>query len=60
MFLFEGYLTRYGLGEWAKGRYNAMSKYASDCIGCGACENRCPYNLPIRKMLQRAAEKFGK
>ena len=60
VFLFEGYLTRYGLGEWAKGRYNAMSKYASDCIGCGACENRCPYNLPIRKMLQRAAEKFGK
>ena len=60
VFLFEGYLTRYGLEEWARGRYNAMSKFASDCIGCGACENRCPYNLPIRKMLQRAADKFGK
>ena len=60
VFLFEGYLTRYGLGEWAKGRYEAMAVHASDCIGCGACENRCPYNLPIRKMLQRAAEKFGK
>ena len=59
VFLFEGYLTRYGLEQWAKDRYNAMSKFASDCIGCGACENRCPYNLPIRKMLKRAAEKFG-
>ena len=58
-FLFEGYLSRYGLGEWAKGRYDAMGKHASDCIGCGACEDRCPYNLPIRKMLKNVAEKFG-
>ena len=60
VFLFEGYLTRYGLGDWAKDRYASMAKHASDCIGCGACEDRCPYNLPIRKMMQRAAEKFGK
>jgi len=60
VFLFEGYLTRYGLEDWARSRYDSMGKHASDCIGCGACENRCPYNLPIRKMLQRAAEKFGK
>ena len=60
VFLFEGYLSRYGLENWARDRYDSMAKHASDCIGCGACENRCPYNLPIRKMLQRAAEKFGK
>ena len=59
-FLFEGYLSRYGLAEWAKGRYNTMSKFASDCIGCGACEDRCPYHLPIRQMLKTVAEKFGK
>jgi len=58
-FLFEGYLKRYGLGEWAKGRYAAMPKHASDCIGCGACESRCPYNLPIREMLKKVAESFG-
>ena len=60
VFLFEGYLSRYGLAEWAKDRYATLSKTASDCIGCGACESRCPYNLPIRKMLQEAAAKFGK
>ena len=59
-FLFEGYLSRYGLAGWAKGRYEAMGKYASDCIGCGACEDRCPYHLPIRQMLKTVAEKFGK
>ena len=59
VFLFEGYLSRYGLGEWAKSRYATLPVKASACIGCGACEDRCPYNLPIRKMLKSAAEKFG-
>ncbi len=58
-FLFEGYLSRYGLADWAKGRYAAMSRKASDCIGCGACETRCPYNLPIRDMLKKVAAVFG-
>ncbi len=58
-FLFDGYLQRYGLGDWARSRYAAMDKHASDCIGCGACEARCPYDLPIRKMLQTVAGHFG-
>lgn len=60
MFVFEGYLERYGLAEWAKGRYEAQAKTASDCIGCGLCETRCPYNLPIREMLKHTAKAFGK
>ena len=60
VFLFEGYLSRYGLGEWALGRYSAMPKKASDCIECGVCETRCPYNLPIRAMLKKAAAKMDK
>lgn len=59
VFLFQGYLDRYGLGDWAKERYGAMPVKASACIGCGACEKRCPYNLPIREMLKDAAAKFG-
>ncbi len=58
-FLFEGYLSRYGLADWAKGRYAALPKKASDCIACGLCETRCPYNLPIRDMLKNVATLFG-
>lgn len=59
VFLMEGYLTRYHLADWAKTRYNAMAVKASACVGCGACEDRCPYHLPIRKMLKKAADEFG-
>ena len=58
-FLFHGYLDRYGLADWAKGRYATLPVKASACIECGACENRCPYNLPIRMMLKKVAADFG-
>lgn len=59
VFLFDGYLTRYGLDEWAKNRYASLDVKASACVECGKCESRCPYNLPIRKMLREAAGRFG-
>ena len=57
-FLLEGYYTRYNLKEWATARYKALPKNASDCIGCGICETRCPYNLPIRDMMKKVAAVF--
>lgn len=60
VFLLEGYYSRYDLKEWAVARYSTLSKTAADCIGCGACEPRCPYNLPIREMLKKAKTVMGK
>ncbi|MDO4553873.1 MAG: aldo/keto reductase [Lachnospiraceae bacterium] len=59
VFLFQGYLDRYGLSDWARDRYNSLEVKAGACIECGACEPRCPYQLPIREMLKDAARKFG-
>jgi len=58
-FLMEGYYTRYDLKDWAKSRYDAMEKRAVHCVECGLCETKCPYNLPIRKMLKNVVEKLG-
>ena len=58
-FILEGYLRRYGMVDWAKSRYAALEHKASDCINCGACESRCPYGLPIRKMLDSVLKTFG-
>lgn len=59
VFLFAGYLERYDLADWAKDRYSSLKVKASACIGCGECEKRCPYNLPIRQMLKKCAKEFG-
>lgn len=61
-FLLEGYYTRYGLEDWAIDRYKALGEdqRASNCIECGTCESRCPYELPIIDMLKNVVNTFEK
>lgn len=58
VFTLEGYFSRYDLKDWALERYGTCASKASDCIGCGDCETRCPYQLPIRQMMQNVAKKL--
>ena len=58
-FLMEGYYTRYNLQDWAQSRYENMSPRANDCIECGICETKCPYDLPIMKMLKNVTSVLG-
>ena len=59
-FIMEGYYARYNLQDWAVSRYEAMNVRAEDCIECGDCETRCPYDLPITKMLKRVEKNLGR
>ncbi|TJX14406.1 aldo/keto reductase [Tissierella creatinini] len=57
-FIVDGYFTRYNLEDWARSRYESMAVNAKDCIECGQCEPRCPYNLPIIDMLKKVASHY--
>ena len=32
---------------------------AGDCLQCGLCETRCPFDVKIRENMRRAKEVFG-
>ena len=42
-----------------RSHYALLDHHASECIGCGACEARCPFGVPIAEKMRRAAELFG-
>lgn len=45
--------------ETVREHYKALKHHASECIGCGACETRCPFGVAIVESMARAAAKFG-
>lgn len=60
------YKEVYNLDTAAENRYNSIGKNpwdtgerASACISCGACEKKCPQNIPIRERLKQCREIFG-
>jgi predicted aldo/keto reductase-like oxidoreductase len=42
------------------GHYLALHAYASDCIECGDCEERCPFDVAVAENMVKAAALFGK
>lgn len=42
-----------------RGHYLALGATASACVGCGGCEERCPFGVPVREHMARAAALFG-
>lgn len=39
--------------------YDALEHKASECLGCGSCEGRCPFSVGIVERMQKAAELLG-
>lgn len=45
--------------ETVREHYRALAHHASECVGCGACETRCPFGVGIVEAMRRASERFG-
>lgn len=39
--------------------YRVLSAHASDCVGCGSCEGRCPFGVGVVERMTQIAELFG-
>ena len=39
--------------------YSVLKAHGGDCIGCGSCEKRCPFGVPIRENMKAAKAVFG-
>jgi len=59
IFILYKHYTRFGAKESARERYARLSARVEDCIECGKCESRCPYELPIIEMLKTAEENLA-
>lgn len=46
--------------ETVREHYDLLNHYAGDCIACGACETRCPFDVDIIENMKKAKEVFGK
>ncbi|MCI9121033.1 MAG: aldo/keto reductase [Oscillibacter sp.] len=46
--------------ETIREHYALLPAGAGACIACGACEKRCPFQVPIMENMRRAAALFGR
>lgn len=48
----------YNLKNWAKELYSGLEVKADKCDNCGICEPKCPYQIPIKKILEEIRHIF--
>ena len=46
--------------ETVREHYALLAHKAGECIACGACEKRCPFQVPVMENMKKAAEVFAK
>ena len=52
-------ISRFDPKRIFEGEWNTFMEKVPDCIDCGECEERCPYNLPIRGRIKEAADNYA-
>ncbi len=46
--------------ETVREHYAVLPHTASECVRCGACEKCCPFQVPVMKNMEEAADVFGR
>ncbi|WP_069989012.1 aldo/keto reductase [Massilioclostridium coli] len=46
--------------ETVREHYAALPHLASECVQCGQCEKRCPFEVPVRNNMKQAQDIFQK
>lgn len=52
-------LAQGNLPETVREHYAALPHKAGECLKCGECEKRCPFEVRARKNMAKAKEIFG-
>ena len=45
--------------ETVREHYRVLAHHGGECVRCGACEKRCPFQVPVMENMARAKEIFG-
>lgn len=56
--LIKAYYFRYNLKDWAWDRLGSLPKSFQDCIACGECISKCPYDLNTPEIFKDTWEKI--
>lgn len=57
--MFDYAIAQGEVPETVREHYASLKAHAGDCIGCGACEKRCPFKVKIIENMREAKETFG-
>lgn len=52
------YHSFYNIKRWTREQYPKLRSKVNSCTECGECEDKCPYNLPVIKMLKEAEKRL--
>ena len=58
--LFQQQLDACGVDYYYGSGHTSEDRKASDCLGCGKCEQICPQHLPVRTLLKDVVKEFEK
>ena len=52
-------LAQKSVPETLREHYAALEHKAGECLQCGSCEDRCPFEVSAMRAMERAKEVFG-